>query len=624
MIAVILMSILGISHTLGNSDFHDGTFVDGYGVTLYVTPEGELSTLGNDWDLNDDGWLDVVIINEYDDWQGEYEYYSYVFWGGENGFDRERCDSFFTSGAECAALADFDRDGWTDIVVANSLGESMHSYVIYGSPQGYTHAEIDSFKAKENHGAISVADLNKDGWLDLVWSDWFQGGDFSTVFWGDAAGFSEQLTDSFPAGPTHGNVVADFDGDGYADILWAVYYKVFDPTRRPSLIFWGGEDGYKWDRRTELACVGPGDDISVADLNRDGILDIVIPNHSSEPPTKWTPYDYSYIHYGQGNRQFLKDSLYAHGPWASSVADIDVDDWLDIVFACSSDEQSLVYYGSSRGFKDSEILSIEGATCALLADFDEDGDCDMVLGKQARNQLSFLYQSESGWESFTWYGTGGADAGITRDLGNPATRLDEYWFISPIIPVSPWPDSVATLESFLLDYYTTWQGEGDPQGAGVELWVSTSPYPEGGAWSNWIKVIDEVPESLSGRSFRYKLGFHTGFRTSVVVRDVELDFSFEGVEETTQDDTTSPIVIRQNARRFDMWLGRSFLDGGSELPVIYDASGQRVRILKPDSQGYVCWLGEDDSGVPLASGCYFLVVRQGERQISRKLVLFAD
>jgi len=46
-------------------NFKDGTFDDGYGVSLYVTPEGELSTLGNDWDLNDDGWLDLVVINEF-------------------------------------------------------------------------------------------------------------------------------------------------------------------------------------------------------------------------------------------------------------------------------------------------------------------------------------------------------------------------------------------------------------------------------------------------------------------------------------------------------------------------------------------------------------------------------
>jgi hypothetical protein len=617
-VRIVLLMLLCVSvFAYKTPTFLDGTFEEGYGVSLYVTPEGELRTLGNDWDLNDDGWLDAVVINEYKGSQDKYETWSYVFWGGENGFDREHCDSFFTSGAECAALADFDRDGWTDIVVANSLGESMHSYVIYGSPQGYTHAEIDSFKAKENHGAISVADLNKDGWLDLVWSDWFEGGDFSTVFWGDAAGFSEQSTDSFPAGPTHGNVVADFDGDGYADILWAVYYKVFDPTRRPSLIFWGGEDGYKWGRRTELACVGPGDDISVADLNRDGILDIVIPNHSSEPPTKWTPYDYSYIHYGQGNRQFLKDSLYAHGPWASSVADIDGDDWLDIVFACSSDDHSIVYYGSSQGFSESEIFPIEGATCALLSDFDDDGDCDMVLGRQAKNQLYFYYQDECEWESKVWYGPGGVDAGITLDLGNPATRLDEYCYISPAFTVTEFLDSVAVFHNYLLDYNTTWKGQDTLDDAYVELWVSSRMHPYTD-WREWTKVKHEDTCLPNGRIFRYKLCFHTGFRTSIVLRRVELNFYIRKADEVP----ALPQITQLSGRLFDIWLGQSILSETDKPPAIYDLLGRLVYTLTPDSWGKAYWFGEDNTGKPLPAGVYFLVIQGWEHIYTYKLVLF--
>lgn len=427
----------------------DGVFEDGYGVCLYTTPEGELRTVANDWDLNDDGWLDLVVINEFEWAAGSqiHDTYSYVFWGSKNGFKRTVCDSFPTHGAECAALADLDRDGWTDIVVANST--SPYSYVIYGSQKGYTEAVRDSFKAKSNHSSISVADLNRDGRLDLVWSNWYIGGNgYSYIYWGSKQGFDISRIDSLPTGPAHGNVVADFDADGYADILWAVYYRMNDPERRPSLLYWGGEDGFRADRCSELPAVGPGDDISTGDLNNDGILDIVIPNHSSQPPPAWTAYDYSYIYYGKGGRVFKLDSLYAHGPWSSSVTDINRDGWLDIIFACSEDNNSLLYKGSSRGFESAVNLPANRASFVYPADFDNDGDCDLALGSQATSLVNILYQDFVFWDrtSFKMYA---ADAGITLDRGIPEPIVTkpatpQLTLLKPRHPTIPWPCSTAS------------------------------------------------------------------------------------------------------------------------------------------------------------------------------------
>jgi len=623
MVAFMLLTSIP-AFVLEDNSFLEGIFSEGYGVSLYVNPECELCTIGNDWDLNDDSWLDAVIVNEFKYNQAGYETYSYVFWGGPDGFERTHCDSFFTSGAECAALADFDRDGWTDIVVANSLGESMHSYVIHGSPQGYTNAKIDSFPAKENHGAISVADLNRDGWLDLVWSDWFAGGKYTSLYWGNPQGFEYSRIDSFPAGPAHGNVVADFDNDGYADIFWAVYYETFDPTRRPSKIFWGDEDGYSRERYTEIGSVGPGDDVSVADLNKDGFLDIVIPNHSSEPPTKWTPYDYSYIHYGEGNRRFRLDSLYAYGPWASSVADIDGDGWLDIVFAYSSDSNSIIYYGSREGFRNEEFIHEYGVTCALLADFDNDDDCDMVLGKQARTEFTYFVHEQSDWLSRTWTRFAGIDAGVTKDLGNPGTRLDEAWYISPFFMITPFIDSVAYLDSFKLDYYTTWQGIGTPEGSYLDLWVSASPLTEDGNWGPWIKVTDFIPDLLHGRSFRYKICFHNGFRTSVVLRKVQLFFSVkssEGFAEPQSDFSDLYRLIQISPRGIELWVGESLLPLKHQF-LIYDDLGRRVCTLHPDQSGCVIWDGKDESGIPLPAGTYFWTIPLNYRTEIRKLILY--
>lgn len=611
---VLLMLLFVCVFAYETPTFLEGTFEEGYGVSLYVTPEGELRTLGNDWDLNDDNWLDIVLINEFF-WDQEQipETYSYVFWGSPDGFEQTHCDSFMTNGAECAALADFNRDGWTDIVVANS--KSDYSKVIYGSSKGYTHARQDSFKAKENHGSISVADLDRDGWLDLVWSHWVVWGDGnSRVYWGSYEGFSFNKTDLFPVAPAHGNVVADFNNDGYADILWVVYYTWGAVSRRASVIFWGRRGGFRSSCRTKLEAIGPGDDISVADLNKDGLLDIVIPNRSAKPPPWETYHDYSYIYYGEGNRSFRLDSLYAYGPWGASIADIDGDGWLDIVFACAGDESSLIYYGSSSGFNESDVIPVKGVSCAYLADFDEDGDCDMVLGKQASSQMAFSYQSDGAWDCQTWYGVGGVDAGITRDLGSPSTRRDEAWFISPTITITSSPDSTARLEDISIDDYTTWQGDGQPEGAGVDLWVSASPYPYGGEWTDWIEISSLTSDSVRGRSFRYRLCFHTGFRTSVVVRKAELTTHLVKAENKTE----LPKIVRISAREFAIWWGG---DGSNRHFFVYDITGRKVRTIQSDSWGYALLNGDDDLGRPLPAGIYFLAIPEGRGFSTYKLTI---
>jgi len=598
----------------GSQDFLSGKFEDGYGVSLYVTPEGELRTIGNDWDLNDDGWLDLVVINEME-WQNGrqvHDTYSYVFWGGPEGFERTNCDSFETHGAECAALADFDRDGWTDIVIANSTCE--YSYLIYGSPQGYTHAKRDSFRARANHGSISVADLDRDGWLDLVWSNWFSyGGGYSRIYWGSPEGFDVTRTDSLSTGPAHGNIVADFDANGYADIFWAVYYNTYDPTRNPSLIYWGAEAGFSEESKTELPTVGPGDDISVGDFNKDGFLDIVIPNHSSEPPPAWTAYDYSYIYYGLGNRQFRMDSLYAYGPWASSVADIDDDGWLDIVFACSADSRSLLYKGSNGSFNEVESLSLSRISCSLLADFDADGRCDMAMGTQSSaSVMNVLYQGDQGWDKHSMV-VKGMDAGITKDLGNPATHEDEAYYVSPVITVTRSMDSLALLEGCYPQMQTSWHGAEEASGAEVKLWVSASPNPEGGEWSEWIEFAPQMSHNIAGRAFRYKLCFKTGMRTSVILDKVEFDWQTGG----------NPLIVRRAGRYFDISLDLSTLESSKPL-VIYDRVGRRMRTLQYDQLGHAYWFGDDDSGQPLPPGVYFLVVPSGDAYASCKLVLLAE
>jgi len=69
-----------------------------------------------------------------------------------------------------AALADLDRDGWLDLVVAN--GNDIHRQplvVYYNRGNGTLPLTPDwSSSSEEYHGHLAVGDVNQDGWPDVA------------------------------------------------------------------------------------------------------------------------------------------------------------------------------------------------------------------------------------------------------------------------------------------------------------------------------------------------------------------------------------------------------------------------------------------------------------------------
>ncbi len=627
------------SHT----DFSDGSADGGLGASLYASIDGKMRVVGNDWDLNDDGWLDIVLTNETDA-NGNHYVYAQIYWGSPFGFDPLRVDTLSTYGGEAAAIADLNRDGYADIVVCNSgqdVGTDIYSYIFWGGPMGYSNTRRDSIYTYCPHGTVTPADLDNDGYLDLVFSSWYPSNSWSQIYWGTENGFSPSHLDSLRTSTAHGNSVADFDKDGFLDILFANYALGDGTTDIHSYLYWGSGTGYSLSRLDSLPTRGAGDDISVADLDGDGWLDIVFPNHSSEGVNHET-YGYSYIYYGSSSGFSAEDSLWLPtvASWSSSVADLDRDGWLDIVFSNFPYDHtylySYIYRGGADGYSPDrrDSLYTRGGSAVMIADYNDDGLDDIVFGNQAYDMgtVSFAYIY---WNSPYGFSiserdslpTRGVDASVTKDLGNIYTRDSVETYYSSVLDAAGSDDSIAFWEGIAWEVDSIWTGIfplPSTVHAEITMYVRTAKQASGDtSWSDWTMAENgcAIPGSLAGRYFQYKALFHTNYKANLALDQVTVEFQL--LEDCER------LILAVQPNPFG-WTTTIFYEVPySSFPVnldIYDPSGRCVRrlldgVYQTPGLYAIEWNGDDAAGVRVPSGAYFCRVNTANLDNVKKLVL---
>jgi hypothetical protein len=164
--------------------------------------------------------------------------------------------------------ADLNNDGWLDLLLPNRGeidGGLTSSFIYYGSEKGFSNnnrTEIPSYVPYQN----SIVDINKDGWLDLFMTGY--GGDGngsppSLLFWGSKDGLKIP-PDEIETYGSSGSTILDYDGDGWLDILVVNHRKsgsYFESLPHqhtcPSFIYWGGPKGFTKEDRLELMAFGP-------------------------------------------------------------------------------------------------------------------------------------------------------------------------------------------------------------------------------------------------------------------------------------------------------------------------------------------------------------------------------
>ncbi len=385
-------------------------------------------------DLNCDGWPDLVFANKQSD--TGYELDSYVYFGSEDGFSEDSRAGLPTVGATEVSVGDLDKDGYPDIVFSNSAssaGGNIDSYIYWGSGDGFSEHDrsgLPTMTAQAN----TIADVNGDDYLDIVFSNLWNGSSHVTesyVYYGSASGFSTDNRDELPTIGASGNSAADLDGDGYIDLVFSHRCNrslyVLD-----SFIYWGSVSGFSEHARSTLPTVGATGN-TVADLDDDGFPDIVFSSWTDGTQSELD----SYVYWGSadGFSADDRDGLPTIGAGSNSVADLDGDGFLDIVYSNSNSGgppgtavDSIIYWGSGSGFGEDNAtgLPTEGAVGNTVADLDGDGFLDVVFANHTDGTTMeltsvFYWGAQGGYseDDYTALETVGGLGVASQPVANP-------------------------------------------------------------------------------------------------------------------------------------------------------------------------------------------------------------
>ncbi len=276
--------------------------------------------------------------------------------------------------------ADFNHDGFTDLVTSNISANSLS--VLLGNGDGSFQAPVSVRVCKEPRN-LAIFDFNHDTHDDLAIA--CSGSNQVAIFVGQGDGtfskLAQYLVNRTPVSIANG----DFNNDQQVDLAVAL--------RNDKLQLFFGQGTGKFR-------VGPlyeyGDtptSVAAADLNRDGFMDLAVTNGGpmSSAVSIWL---------GQGDGTFLLPTDYKTGkrPLSVSFADFNNDGLLDLLVVNGQMNTITVFMGNGDGtFQDGiDSGGDAGPNHAIAQDFDGDKLLDIAVVNIQSGSMSVLFGRGNG------------------------------------------------------------------------------------------------------------------------------------------------------------------------------------------------------------------------------------
>ena len=332
------------------------------------------SAHGCNWvDYNNDGWMDLFVVNRYAK--------DSLYRNNQNRTFTKVTDNALVRGltdTTGATWADYDNDGDMDAYVVHPY-ENNVLYVNQGD--GEFDAEADSIVATDpgiSYGA-SWVDINHDGHLDLFVTN--MGDEPNALYMNQGNGnFEKKSGSGIPSGHGKALVWADFDLNGWMDLMvpWEAALFMHIDAFSFYRMEYSDLDLKSFERSYQSA--------TWADFDNDTYMDLYLINDLSNNLL---------LHNDRaGGFEKITDippTIDGGNATDSAWADFDNDGDLDL-FVSRLYQHNLFYVNNGNydfmRLETGDIITGHGQACAV-ADYDNDGDLDLFVARSDNHHLMF-------------------------------------------------------------------------------------------------------------------------------------------------------------------------------------------------------------------------------------------
>ncbi len=271
-------------------------------------------------------------------------------------------------------LADIDNDGDLDMITAGLNGSIGVATIRKNNGDGTFGQWVQYTTESSYSNAVRLADIDNDGDLDLVTSGTSGGVGTATIRKNNGDGTFGQQTQYTVDGTTSFDIqLADLNSDGYLDMVTGGT----DMGNGKATIRMNNGDGsfgkavvFSTERFVSNA-------VELGDIDSDGDLDLITVGYGTGPTAT--------VRKNNGDGTFSRAVQYSTEGYSNDVklADIDSDGDLDLISAGNNGTIGKVTFRKNNGdgtFGQSYEYTTEGSTSNAIqfADLDGDGDLDLI------------------------------------------------------------------------------------------------------------------------------------------------------------------------------------------------------------------------------------------------------